>query len=141
MNSHQTYGIMMLSLHYPEGATPIDPDEAQGLLLSHIATRGELDRWEQDNIIEAMTWLDKAKPKDILNEQFVKKLHKRMFCNVWDWAGIFRRSDKAIGGSWYQVPMRLRDLFDDTQLWIELKDESHDEIATRFLTAMVDMHA
>ena len=140
MNSRQTYGIMMLSLHYPKGATPIDQDEAQGLLLSHIATRGELDRWEQDNIIEAMTWLDKTKPKDILNEQFVKKLHKRMFCNVWDWAGLFRRSDKTIGGPWYQVPISLKDLFDDTQLWIELKDESHDEIAARFHHRLLLVH-
>jgi hypothetical protein len=37
----------------PEGATPIDPDEAQGLLLPHIRTRAELDRWEQENISEA----------------------------------------------------------------------------------------
>jgi hypothetical protein len=37
---------------YPEGATPIDLDEAQGLLLPHIRTRAELDRWEQENISE-----------------------------------------------------------------------------------------
>jgi fido (protein-threonine AMPylation protein) len=40
----------------PEGAIPLDPDEAEGLLLSHITTRAELDRWEQDNIAEAEVW-------------------------------------------------------------------------------------
>ncbi len=43
----------MNRLEYPEGATPIDPDEARGLILTHITIRGELDRWEQDNIAEA----------------------------------------------------------------------------------------
>ena len=39
-----------MNFDYPPGATPIDPDEAEGLLLSHITNRTELDRWEQDNI-------------------------------------------------------------------------------------------
>ena len=140
MNSRPIYGIIMLDLQYPEGATPIDPDEAQGLLPSNITTRGELDRWEQENIIEAMIWLDKTKPKDILNEQFIKKLHNRMFCNVWDWAGQFRKSDKTIGGEWYQVPMLLSDLLDDTLLWIKLKKESNDEIAVRFHHRLLLVH-
>ena len=67
----------MPDFDYPEGATPIDPDEAEGLLLTHITTLGELDRWEQENIVEALTWLDKTNPTDILNEQFVKELHRR----------------------------------------------------------------
>ena len=77
----------MTTFKYPEGATPIHPNETEGLLLTHITTREELDRWEQDNILEALAWLDKAKPTDILNEQFVRELHKRMFRNVWKWAG------------------------------------------------------
>ncbi len=58
----------MNEFDYPEGATPLDADEAEGLLLTHITTRGELDRWEQDNIVEAMAWLARKKPTDILNE-------------------------------------------------------------------------
>ncbi len=58
----------MIKLEYPEGATPLDPNEIKGLLLPHITTRGELDRWEQDNINEAIKWLERSKPKDILNE-------------------------------------------------------------------------
>ncbi len=34
----------MINFEYPEGATPIEPEEAQGLLLPHIRTRAELDR-------------------------------------------------------------------------------------------------
>ena len=130
----------MINLDYPAGATPLDPDEVQGLLLSHITTRGELDRWEQENIIEAIEWLEKTKPEAILNEQFIKKLHKRMFSNVWKWAGKLRRSDKTLGGSWYQVPMSLKTLFDDTQLWIDQQTETQDEIAVRFHHRLVSIH-
>ncbi len=61
-----------MKFEYPEGATPIDPDEAKGLQLTHITTQGELNRWEQDNILEAKAWADKTKPADILNEKFIK---------------------------------------------------------------------
>ena len=84
----------MIKFEYPEGATPLDPDEIEGLLLMHITTRGELDRWEQENILDAIRWADKTKPKDILNKLFIKRLHKRMFGNVWR---CFRHSDKNIG--------------------------------------------
>ncbi len=73
----------MIDLGYPEGATPIDVNEIEGLLPTHITTRAELDRWEQENINEALAWLEKKKPKDILNESFIKLLHKKMFFNVW----------------------------------------------------------
>ena len=131
----------MIDLEYPEGATPIDPDEAAGLLLTHITTRGELDRWEQDNIVEALTWLERARPTDILNEPFVKDLHRRMFGHVWRWAGRFRQSDKNIGGPWHQVPTSLRNLCDDARLWIDLHEESPDQIAVRFHHRLVSIHS
>ncbi len=34
----------------PKGATPLDPDEMVDLKIKTITTRGELDRWEQQNI-------------------------------------------------------------------------------------------
>lgn len=126
---------------YAEEATPIDPDEVKGLLLTHITTRGELDRWEQDNIVEALTWLDRTKPTDILNEQFIKELHRRMFANVWEWAGQFRQSDKNIGGPWHQISTSLKNLCDDARLWIERKEESPDDMAARFHHRLVSIHA
>ena len=73
----------MIKLNYPEGATPIDLNEAKGLILTHITTQAELNRWEQENILEALAWIDKTKPEDILNDKFIRQLHKRMFGNVW----------------------------------------------------------
>lgn len=130
----------MIKLEYPEGATPIDPNEAAGLLLTHITTREELDRWEQDNIIEALGWLEKTKPKNILNEPFIRKLHKRMFGNVWRWAGTFRQSDKNIGGRWFHISTDIKALCDDASLWVDNRDEPSDEIAVRFHHRLVYIH-
>ena len=130
----------MIDFKYAKEATPIDPDEAEGLLLTHITTHGELNRWEQDNIVEALAWIDKTKPTNILNEQFIKQLHKRMFGNVWRWAGQFRRSDKNIGVSWDQVPMCLKNMCDDVPVWIQAQNESPEEMAVRFHHRLVWIH-
>lgn len=130
----------MIDFEYPEAATPIDPDEAKGLLLTHITTQGELNRWEQDNIVEALDWVARTKPTDILNEQFIKRLHKRMFGNVWKWAGKFRQSDKNIGMSWHQVPMGIQNFCDDVPFWIKSQDESPEEMAVRFHHRLVWIH-
>jgi Fic-DOC domain mobile mystery protein B len=131
---------IMIEFKYPEGATPIDPNESKGLLLTHITTQGELNRWEQDNIVEALAWIEKTKPANILNDRFIKLLHKKMFGNVWKWAGQFRRSDKNIGISWYQVPIYLNYLYDDVPVWIQAQKESPEKLAVRFHHRLVWIH-
>ena len=32
-----------MRIEYPEGATPLDPDEMEGLIFKHVTTRGKLD--------------------------------------------------------------------------------------------------
>ncbi len=63
----------------PEGATPLGPDEIQGLKYKHITTRGELDELEQANIQECLLWINARKRGDILEENFVRTLHRRLF--------------------------------------------------------------
>jgi len=130
----------MTDFEYPAGATPIDPDEADGLLLTHITSRGELNLWEQRNIADAMDWARKTGPTDILNEKFVRDLHRRMFNTVWRWAGEFRRSDKNIGVPWPEIRTGLSNFFDDVQFWLERREESDDEIAVRFHHRLVSIH-
>ena len=80
---------MGLNLDYTDGQTPLDEDEKEGLLVKTVTTRGELDEFEQLNIEKAVLWTMKRKFKagDILNETFVKGLHRRMYSDVWRWAG------------------------------------------------------
>ena len=123
-----------------EGATSLDESEIDGLLLTHITTRGELDRWEQDNILSALGWLAKTKKIDLLTEEFIRILHRRMFGEVWDWAGQFRKTNKNLGIDWWQIPTSLRDLLEDASLWIEADRETPEEIAVRFHHRLVAIH-
>ena len=72
---------------YPPGATPLDPNEMNGLIPDYISTQGELNLLEQQNILEATTWATGKKHKDLLTDTFLMRLHKRMLKNVWKWAG------------------------------------------------------
>ena len=130
----------MINFDYPPGATPIDIDEAEGLLLSHITNRAELDRWEQDNIKEAEEWAFRRKKRDILNTDFACRLHKQMFGTVWGWAGLFRKSGKNIGVEAWAIRSSLHDLWEDVKIWIDQKVYPPDEIAARFHHRLVAIH-
>lgn len=119
-------------MEYPEGATPLDPDEIVGLKHKHVTTRNELDQLEQANIQSGIEWLTRTRNKDILNETFVRELHKQLFGDVWKWAGTFRRTEKNIGVDPLQIPEKLRTLLDDVRYWIENTTYSPEEIAVRF---------
>ena len=125
---------------YPDGATPLSPEEMEDLKIGHISTRAELNRFEQDNIAEALSWLKKRRGSDILSEKFIMSLHKKMLGKVWRWAGAFRRSDKNIGVHWVQIPAELRKLLDDAGYWIEQGTYAPDEIAVRFHHKLVWIH-
>src|SRR5580698_10124365 len=99
----------MTQLEYPHDATPLDPDETEGLKLKHITTRSELDRWEQENIQDALAWLEKRRRRGgTPTEQFICQLHTQMFGKVWTWAGTFRHTNKNIGVEWVNIPVELR---------------------------------
>ena len=123
-----------------EGVTPLDPDEMEGLLYSHITTRSELDELEQANIVEGMQWLKKQKNAEILSEAFVRNLHKQLFGKVWKWAGFFRQTEKNIGVDPVQILIQLRQLLDDTKYWIENKTYLPKELAARFHHRLVLIH-
>lgn len=125
---------------YPKGATPLDEDEEEGLLIPHITTRDELNEWEQRNITEAYSWLNRMRRKDFLSEDFIRALHNQMFGKVWRWAGEYRRSGKNIGVEWTQIPIYLRQLLDDMRFWMENNTYPPDEIAVRFHHRLVFIH-
>ena len=125
---------------YPDGATPLDPDELDGLKFKHVSTRGELDQLEQAGITEGLKWLDKQKNPDVLSEAFVLELHKRLFGSVWKWAGTFRRTEKNIGVDPIQVAIQLRQLLDDAKYWVEHGTYTPKELAARFHHKLVFIH-
>src|SRR5437762_852020 len=133
---------MGLDLEYVYGQTPLDDDEKEGLLIKSISTRRELDEFEQQNIEKAVLWSlkRKFKPTDILTEFFIKDLHRKMYADVWKWAGEFRNTNKNIGVDKLLIPVQLRNLLDDCLYWIENKSFSEDEIALRCKHRIVSIH-
>lgn len=133
---------MGLNIGYIEGQTPLDEDEKEGLLIDTISTREELDEFEQANIQQAVEWTLKNKfgLDKIFSEEFILDLHKRMFGEVWKWAGKFRWSNKNIGVDKHQNSVELRQLNDDAKYWIENKTYEPEEIAIRFSHRLVKIH-
>ena len=101
---------MGLEFDYKDGQTPLDDDEKEGLKIKSITTQGELDEFEQLNIEKAVEWTihTKLRPEKILTEKFIKDLHKRMYSDVWKWAGEFRKTEKNIGIPWTKIGIELK---------------------------------
>ena len=127
----------------PDGATPLDPDEMEGLLFSHIQTRGQLDELEQINIQSGMKWLNRQKKKknlDIFTEAFVCDLHEKLFGEVWRWAGLFRKTGKNIGCDAVYIEIELRNLLDDARYQVENDSYPPRELAARVHHRLVKIH-
>ena len=122
------------------GDTELTPEEREGLIPSYITFRRELNEAEQANIVEAQSWAFSRK-RDVLDEALLTSLHKRMYGNVWRWAGEHRTSDKNIGDvDAYRIPTELRELLDNCCYWIDNKTYEPDEIAARFHHRLVFIH-
>jgi Fic-DOC domain mobile mystery protein B len=133
---------MGLDLDPLDGQTGLEDDEKEGLRISTITSHGELDEYEQFNIEKAVEWTipKKFKAEDLLSEDIIKLLHKKMFNDIWKWAGEFRRTEKNIGVDWIQIGINLRMLLDDAKIWIANKVYPPEEIAIRFKHRLVSIH-
>jgi Fic-DOC domain mobile mystery protein B len=133
---------MGLDLDYIDGQTPLEEEEKDGLLIPTIATRGELDEFEQQNIEQAVQWTltRNFKQQDIFTEVFIKDVHKRMYNNVWAWAGKFRKTNKNLGVDKQYIGIELKKLLDDVIYWTNNNTYPPDEIALRFKHRIVSIH-
>ncbi len=133
---------MGLDLDYTDGQTPLDEDEKDDLRIPTITTRGDLDEFEQLGVEKANEWLlgRKISLDKILTEVFVTDLHRKMFSDIWTWAGEFRKSDKNIGVDWTMIGVELKNLLEDCKYWIDNKVYVEDEIAVRLSHRMVSIH-
>ncbi len=48
-----------------DGSTPLSDEEREGLKLTYITTRGDLNAAEQQNILKARTWAFKRKDRGL----------------------------------------------------------------------------
>ena len=133
---------MGLKIEYIDGQTPLNDEEKNGLRIPSITTREELDEFEQLNIEKAIQWTfgKKIKTEQLFSEKFIKNLHKRMYGDVWKWAGTFRNSEKNIGIKSYLIAIELKQLLDDAIFWKENNTYNSEELAIRFKHRLVSIH-
>jgi Fic-DOC domain mobile mystery protein B len=124
-----------------DGNTPLSPDELADLIPS-LATKEELNEWERENILLAREWAtrNRVRPIEMASDNFIRKLHLKMFDQTWGWAGHYRKTEKNLGVPFIEIRERLAALFGDVRYWIENETYSPDETAVRFHHRLVVVH-
>lgn len=122
-----------------EANTPLTAEEREQLIPSYITLRHELNEAEQVNIGKALRWAN-ARRRDVLHQDFLSDLHKRMFGDVWRWAGQYRTTARNIGVEAYRIAVEVRQTIDDARYWVDHETYSPDEIAVRYSHRLVAIH-
>lgn len=129
-----------------QGQTPLTDEERSGLLLP-VFTRAELDELESSNIAAARTWAllrrRGLKVETVLSEEWLRELHRRMYDQVWGWAGSYRTSERNLGVDHWTIGVEIRTLLDDANYWRSQRGQFSmpaDEIAVRVPHRSVQIH-
>lgn len=101
------------------GATPLDPDEIAGLIPRGVLTQQDLNLVESENILLAEAWLASTRLPAVLDDEFARTLHRKMFDRTWRWAGLYRNSEKNIGIAPGGIGPAMRNLMADVHEQIE----------------------
>lgn len=130
----------MTDLHEADDhATPITPAERAGLIPTHITLKSELNELEQRNIARADRWAF-SRRRDVLDERFLRGLHRRMFYEVWEWAGDYRTTERNLGVKPFEIEPGMRQAIDDARYWVEHGSYVPDELAVRLHHKLVSVH-
>lgn len=129
----------------PPGSTPLTLDDLAGLLPTWLATQRDLNEAEQVNIERAVRWAFTGRRPvkdvaDLLSVTFSAELHKRMFGDVWRWAGQHRTVQTNIGVNAHLISSSMQQTFDDARFWTEHGTYAVDEIAVRLHHRLVAIH-
>jgi len=124
------------------GQTPLTAEEKLQLRPS-LTTRAQLNTVERANIHAARLWAMRPaglRRADLLTDTFARELHRRMFNQVWKWAGKYRTTDRNLGWEWPRIPEGMRVLLNDAQYWVDHDTYPLPEIAVRLHHRMVVIH-
>ncbi len=133
---------MALTDPHAFGATPLRLEEIKGLKHA-VTTHGDLNELEAANILQGQEWALGARRtqlSNMLSDDYMFELHKRMFGAVWRWAGKYRLRDTNIGLPFTSIRGALREIYADSKYWIERGSFSPLEIAVRIHHRLVWVH-
>lgn len=122
-----------------DGHTVLSEEDRRGLLPTYISNRAELFDAEQRNIVKAMLRRAPTVPQ-LLDDKYLRDLHRAMFEDVWAWAGRYRNAETNIGIAPGQIPPAVRNLVDDVRAWVDVDTYGADEITVRFHHRLVAIH-
>lgn len=122
-----------------DGHTEVSEDDREQLIPTYISTRGELFEAEESNISEALL-RPRPAPMQLLDDKYLRDLHRAMFGDVWRCAGRYRRTDTNIGLPHAEIAASVRLLIDDVVFWVDNATYEPDEIAARFHHRLVFIH-
>ena len=134
---------MALTGAHAPGATPLTEADLTGLLIPSVTTHGELNAVEAANIIRAQEWALHARGvrlPNMLSDDFLQRLHRHLFGDVWRWAGDYRLANTNLGVPHQQIREHLRNVYADALVWFERKVYSPEEFAVRLHHRVVTVH-
>ena len=121
-------------------ATDLTPEERVGLIPTWIVTRDDLNRAERANIADGLRWARRGR-FDVLDPDALMILHKRMYGDVWRWAGEARKSERNIGREdWWALREHLHQLLGNIGAQVEAQVRDADDIAVDFHHQLVAIH-
>lgn len=127
---------------FPEGATPIG--DCSGLIPLWVHHLNDLNRVEAENIMNAQRKYLRGKvadPKNWFQVKELKAIHQAMFGNVWEWAGVYRKSITSIGINPSLIPTQLAELCLEVSSWSQYPVElTFVEMAARVHHGLVFIH-
>lgn len=127
----------------PDDATPLEPAEREGLLQSWVTHRRDLNEAERENILRGALWVRRRRGLTalrLLDGDFIRRLHGRMFGDVWEWAGSYRQTERNIGIAAYRIGVELETMLGDVRYWVEHQTYNPDETAIRLHHRLVAIH-
>jgi predicted DNA-binding mobile mystery protein A len=127
--------------------TLLTDQEVLELRNTHIKTRNALQLWETDGIHHAEAWAWKKKPKDLLSQRILLRLHQKMFGAIWKEVGKFRMSqgfrnqtaqaDGSLDANSMDIAIRVESLFENARYWQAAKSYPAEEAGARFYCRML----
>ena len=128
------------ALDEPDGATPLTAEEREALIPGHITLRHELNEVEQAGVLATDVAVFRRVPRNLFDERLIQRLHRRMFSEVWRWAGTYRTTERNLGIDPSEIRPAMRLLMDDARYWVEHATYPRDELAVRFHHRLVSIH-
>jgi Fic-DOC domain mobile mystery protein B len=124
------------------GATPLQPEDLEGLIPRDLESKQQLDEHEAENILQAEVWsaLQIWTPEKLLSSSMIRRCHKELFGKTWRWAGTYRKRETSIGVAPEQISVLTEQLIGNTLYQINESSEETKVVIARLHHQLVSIH-